>query len=319
MSKNPIASGFQAALRHRRLAGAVWFSLAASTALTLPILGTIASPFDSSPFRESTLRGWDSWGMLSWLAFKAREIQTATPALLAILVVCVLLQLFLSGGLLRVLVADVARPVMKRFFGESVDLFKPILWATIRFALTLAIWEVLLVGVPLKILEKIAGEDAPPNGPLASFGEIWMFVVGTLVLLNVAMRFDLARIALAKGDAPRARGAYRVAKERLRDSRTSVILLALFWMAVFVVLQAGFTNLGLAMNPSTGGELFALVLVRQIGFFLLAMVRVGWWASLMAWEEARRPVAIWKAPWKPVPAKPVVTTDAPSPPQAVLG
>ena len=37
------------------------------------------------------------------------------------------------------------------------------------------------------------------------------------------------------------------------------------------------------------GAVAGLFLFRQIGFFFLAMARVGFFASLLAWEERRRP------------------------------
>ena len=46
------------------------------------------------------------------------------------------------------------------------------------------------------------------------------------------------------------------------------------------------------MNPRTNGAVAGLFLFRQIGFFLLAMARVGFFASLLAWEERRRPALL---------------------------
>ena len=85
------------------------------------------------------------------------------------------------------------------------------------------------------------------------------------------------------------RGAYRVAKRRLRGHRASAIVLALAWLAAGFAVQALFTSVGLRWNPQTDGSTTALFVVRQLGFFVLAMVRVGFWASLLAWENARRP------------------------------
>ena len=43
------------------------------------------------------------------------------------------------------------------------------------------------------------------------------------------------------------------------------------------------------MNPRTNGAVAGLFLFRQIGFYLLAAARVGFFASLLAWEEAPSP------------------------------
>ena len=105
----------------------------------------------------------------------------------------------------------------------------------------------------------------------------------------MGLRYDLARVALARGEAVNARGAFRVAKRRIRGGRMSVILLALLWLAIGVAIQAFFTSTGLKWNPQTNGSTFGLFVFRQFGFFVLAMVRVGFWASLLAWENERRP------------------------------
>ena len=54
-------------------------------------------------------------------------------------------------------------------------------------------------------------------------------------------------------------------------------------------MQVIFTSAGLQMNPRTNGAVAALFVFRQAGFFLLAMVRVGFWAALLVWEERRGP------------------------------
>jgi hypothetical protein len=223
----------------------------------------------------------------------------------ALLVLGALLSVFLTGGILRVLIADVERPVMRRLVAESAALFRVNLWATVRFAMTLAFWEGLLVGAPVGILRKIA-KDLPPNGPAATLASWWMIVVGLLVLANVLLRLDLARVALARGDAPTARGAYRVAKQRLTGNRGSAIALGVFWLAAFAACQVIFTRIGIAMNPSTEGGISALVVVRQLGFLALMMLRVGWWASLLAWEKRRRPMAmpVHVPAWTPIPSEP---------------
>ena len=82
----------------------------------------------------------------------------------------------------------------------------------------------------------------------------------------------------------------RVAKRRIRGGRPSVILLALLWLAIAVVIQALFTSLGLQLESADERRRRSgLFVFRQVGFLILAMVRVGFWASLLAWEDKRRP------------------------------
>ena len=281
-------SGLSAALRHRRLAGVLWLSLLLSALVAWYPIKALFAIFDEGAFREALVKGWDGWGMLSFFITQRREIAIAEASVAAALLAFALLQIFLTGGILRALIAGRTRPVFARVVAESAALFKANLWATARFALSSLFWLGLLVVLPCAGLHKLA-KHAPPHGGAATLLFWWALLGGLFVLFNTGLRFDLARIALARADARNARGAYRIAKQRLSGRRVSGIRLILFWLVVFVGVQALFTSGGLHMNPRTSGAVAALFLFQQIGFYLLAMARVGFFASLLAWEERRRP------------------------------
>lgn len=283
-----FSTGARVALRNRRLAAVLWLSLLSSALVAWGPIRTLFAAFDEGAFREALVKGWDGWGILSFLKARGPEIGVALAAVTGALVVFALLQIFLTGGVLRALIAGRPRPVFRVVVAESAGLFKPNLWATVRFALTALVWSGLLVALPMKLIGKL-GKDAPPHTFLPDLAFGWGLAAGAIVLLNVGLRYDLARVALARGEAVNARGAYRVAKRRLRGSRPSAILLLLVWLAIGLAVQALFTSLGLCWNPHTNGSTFGLFVFRQFGFWILAMVRVGFWASLLAWENARRP------------------------------
>jgi hypothetical protein len=285
---SPTGTGLASALRHRRLAGVLWLSLFASALVAWFPLRKATEIFDSGPFRESLVKGWDTWGMRSFLTVEGPRIGLVVAACFGAFLVFALLQIFLTGGVLRVLIAGKSRPVFAQTVAESAVLFKANLWATARFAVTSAFWLALLVAAPCGLLHLLA-KKAPPHGGASTLLFWWALLGGLFVLFNTGLRFDLARIALARDDAQNARGAYRVAKQRLSGRRVSGIRVILFWLVVFLGVQALFTSAGLHMNPRTNGAVAGLFLFRQIGFFLLAMARVGFFASLLAWEERRRP------------------------------
>jgi len=285
---SPLGAGLSSALRHRRLAGVLWLSLLVSALLAWFPLRSATEILDSGPFRESLVKGWDSWGMRSFLVVERSQLGVVLAAALGSAVAFVLLQIFLTGGMLRALIAGRTRPVFARVVAESAALFKANLWATARFALSSLFWLGVLVVLPCAGLNKIA-KHAPPHGGASTLLFWWALLGGLFVLFNTGLRFDLARIALARDDARNARGAYRIAKQRLSGRRVSGIRVMLFWLVVFLAVQALFTSVGLHMNPRTNGAVAGLFLFRQIGFFLLAMARVGFFASLLAWEERRRP------------------------------
>ena len=109
----------------------------------------------------------------------------------------------------------------------------------------------------------------------------------------------------------------------------SASLLLFGWLVLGFAVQLLFTNLGVWMSPHSDAGVFWLVVVRQLGFVVLAMTRVGFWGSLLAWEGARRPVAMplssWTAAATPHP-QPIVLPELvpeapaePAPPESATG
>ncbi|MGE5345865.1 MAG: hypothetical protein ACM3JH_07915 [Acidithiobacillales bacterium] len=305
-TEGPVGGGVRAALANPRLALVLWLGVAVPAGLACAPLGPLARLFDQSPFREALLKGWDSWGILSWFLLHRESWNVFFLAAAAALAAGLVLQFFLTGGVLRTLMTGVPRPVFRRVVAESAALFKPSLWAAARYVVSLVFWGGLLVAAPARLFSKLA-EHRPPNGFWTSTCEIWLLVFGVLVYFLVSLRFDLARIALAREEAASARSAYRIARKRMSGARGRVVFLALFWTAAGVVLQLLFTNIGVRMNPHSGAGVFWLVAVRQMGFVLSAMARVGFWASLIRFDEIRRdelaPRVPAPLPWELPPAE----------------
>ena len=287
---SPLKAGLSAAFEYRRLAGVLWLGLLVSSLPAWLAFGPLFGPVDQGPFREILLKGWDSWAFLSFLGTFPKQVGVAFAAVGTGLALSVLLDLLLTTGAIRVLLSGLPRPALRRTVAEGAALFRPVAWSFARYVVSLAFWIGLLVVAPVLLLGKIAGEDAAPNGPLATFALAWGVVASLVVASNVNLRFSLARIALARGDAATARGAYRAAKTVLRGSRPRAAGLWLFWLALGLAIQAAFTALGVAMNPGTSAGIAALVVVRQLGFWLFAMTRIGYQASLLCFGELKQPL-----------------------------
>jgi hypothetical protein len=286
-----LAAGARTAVRHWRLALVLWLILAASVLLAVPTLSFLTRDFDRSPFRDALVRGWDARAVLSWLASQPNEFMAAIPGLLAALAVAGFVQFFLTGGAIRLLTAAPGRHLVRRLLGASGHLLVPSLWALLRFAGTGALWWAGLVGVPVLALVKLPGKTVPPNAPLFLLAVTWALVGTLAVFIRTLLRFDLARIALARLDAGNARGAYRVAKRWLQRGRLAPLSLLLLWLVAIVVLQVVFVQLGVRLNPHTNAGIALLVALSQVSVFLATLARLGLWGSLLAWQVGVSPEA----------------------------
>jgi hypothetical protein len=286
-----IAAGGRTAVRHWRLALVLWLTLAASVLLTLPTLSVLTRDFDRSPFRDALLRGWDARAVQAWLASRPSEILAVMPGLVAALAVAGFVQFFLTGGAIRLLADAPRRPVVRRLLSASGALLVPSLWALLRLAGTGALWWVGLVGVPVLALVKLPGKTVPPNAPLFLLAVAWALVGTLAIFFRTLLRFDLARIALARLDAANARGAYRVAKRWLQRGRFAPLSLLLLWLVAIGALQVVFAQLGVRLNPHTTPGIALLVALSQVSVFLATLARLGLWGSLLAWQAGVSPEA----------------------------
>ena len=283
-----LRSGLRAMAGQRRLAGVLWLSLVLPAGVAFTALAPLTRLLDSSPSGASLVKGWDSWALLSWHATRTAQWKGTLAVVLLALLGGWLLQLFLTGGVLRVLIAGDRRPVLGRVVAGSVALFKVNLWATGRYLLSLAFWLGGVCGGVAWLLGKVAGASAVPESPWIQARDLWLLSAGPLGFFMVSLRFDLARIALARGEAATARIAYRLSGPRIRGHRTPLLGIALLWSGVALALGWAFTTIGVSMNPGSVGALLALVLFRQAGFAVQAAARVGFWASLLRFDEGRR-------------------------------
>ena len=284
-----FAAGGRTALRHWRVAVVLWLVLGACVLLSWPTLAALTRGVDGSPFRDSILRGWDSRAVTSWMATHGAEVGTAVPALLTVVALAGLVQFLLTGGAIRMLAGATARPTLRRLVIESGDVCLPTLWALSRFLVTLALWWIVLVGLPAYAATRLPGKAAPPNGPFETVAVGWALVGTVVVFLRVLLRLDLARVALARREAATARGAYRVSRRWLRERRFGALALLLAWLAVIVGTQVAFAHILRWMNPRTGATIALLAVVSQCGVVLAMLARLSLWGSLLAWGGVATP------------------------------
>ncbi len=287
---SPLSAGVGAALRNRRLAAVLWLSLLASALVAWGPIKAFFAVLDEGAFRESLVKGWDSWGILSFLVVERSQIRLVLAAILGSFVAFVASPDLPDG---RHAPRSRRRPAAPRASRRS----SPSRPASSR---------------------RTSGRrrDSRCRRPSGSASSSSCRAPASTKLGRGRAAPRLARRRCSSGGGfsggfsssstrgsgstspaspwpaatpgtPAARTASR--SSVFRGRRLSGIRIILFWLAVFLGVQALFTSAGLQMNPRTNGAVAGLFLFRQIGFFLLAMARVGFFASLLAWEERRRP------------------------------
>ena len=122
------STGLGAALRDRRLAAVLWLSLLASALVTTGPMKALFKVLDEGAFREALVKGWDGWAFVSFVVTQDRGIAIALASVGAALLVFALLTIFLTGGVLRALIAGRPRPDFRLVVAESAGLFKANLW-----------------------------------------------------------------------------------------------------------------------------------------------------------------------------------------------
>ncbi len=74
-----FSTGAGAALRNRRLAAVLWLSLLGSALVTWGPIRALFRAFDEGAFREELVKGWDGWGILSFLVTRSGP-RSASPS-----------------------------------------------------------------------------------------------------------------------------------------------------------------------------------------------------------------------------------------------
>ncbi|MBL8113943.1 MAG: hypothetical protein JNK60_13765 [Acidobacteria bacterium] len=285
-----VAEGVRLAARHYRLSVLLWITLFVSSSLALRPLSGLVRAVDGSPFGERLLAGWDGDAFVGMLAGIQEGLGPAFAAIPAGILLFALLSLVLSTGILRTLQQGLVQGSMRRAVIEGVALFPKTFGAFFRFGVGTAAWLLLVAGLPAWILYELPGKDAPPNNGFTNAAILWGVLAALAVFLVRRARFDVARALLAQNAASTGRGASRLAGRRVAGARVAAAAIVLFWLIVVAILQTVFTRLGVAMNPQTNAGTTGLVVVRQIGFLLVAFAHVAQLGSLSAFERLRRPV-----------------------------
>lgn len=285
-----VSEGFRLASRHFRLSLLLWLTLYVSSSVALRPLHELISGVDSSPFAERLLAGWDGDSFGGLLIFSSEAFLVSLRSIPVGILVFAFLSLLLSTGILRTLQVGLVQGSIRRAIVEGVALFPKTFGAFFRFVLGSVVWILLVAAIPAWILYRLPGKDAPPNNGFTTAAIVWAVLAALAVFLVRRARFDVARALLAQNAASTGRGASRLAGRRVGGARVAAAAIVLFWLIVVAILQTVFTRIGVAMNPQTNAGTTGLVVVRQIGFLLVAFVHVAQLGSLSAFERLRRPV-----------------------------
>jgi len=261
-----IAKGMGATFRKPRLVAILYvFNLVFAAAFVAPFFAIVQSELGHS-FLGSNVRPAD----VMWLGESALKYGEAAPAILGqILVAAVLylvLQVFLSGGVVGRLLDREGRTTLEPFFADCGRYF----WRYVRIFLVSLVFLVLTFGVVLKLLSALirpASESAVTEWLPLVLSNLH-FLAALLLLSVVRMIVDYARIAVvADGEAKVLRALRHALKflgKRFFKAWAIYLLLVVLTLAGTVVF---YVVLGRFAAPAVAGVVAGLVWMQIFVLF----------------------------------------------------
>jgi hypothetical protein len=271
-----IAGGFRSALRRPGLVLLLWaWHTVLALVVTLPAWSRMHSATALAPETDVLLRGVQLGTLIELLQQEGAVVPTLVMTMMALAGVTLLSNAFVAGGILEVLVADDARPLLHRFFRGAGHFF----FRSLRLLVTATVAFVLVGGL-------VAAALSAALRPLSSGGwEPGALLAGLLVSAVVGavaglafVSLDYARVRLVTGDGRRMLrnwlGALRFVLGR--PLATGVIGFGLFGLVLATMALAAWLPLRL------GATNWVAIATASI----LQQLVVAAWIAVRVWQLA---------------------------------
>jgi len=204
-----------------------------------------------------------------------------SSGLLLVVVIGILMNAFLSGGLFNSLKGSKGNLTVSEFFRSSARYFWPFLGVTILVSLMMIILGLFLIGLPFGIA---FGGDSGPGAStfIIMFIGVIIYLVTVIILLLVA---DYSRARLVTVEKPscfKALGYGFSTTFRFFLSSFPMMLLLMIVIILFTWVTLRLISL---WNPDTGTGALLLFIVSQILFFCKLLLKAWRYGSVTALME----------------------------------
>jgi len=289
---NALQTGLKRTVKARKGILIVWFIYLVYFALLMvPIRGALKAGFGSSMITEKLLNGINV-EVLSDLGpvFNTIMSSFSTGLFLSMLIIMII-NAFLSGGLFNSLKADGPEFTAPEFFRASARYFWPFLVITLIISVVAVLFVLFIVFLPAGLVAQ-----AEPDS------EKFMFLTGVIACsaygIILFILFLIADYARAWSVAKDSRSCFRgigFALGRTFERFRSSFLLILIMTIMQVIFGLLVLNLVGLWKPVTGGGVFLLFLVSQFLFIIRIFLRVwryGGVTHLMELNDSVKPIEI---------------------------
>lgn len=278
-----IRLGFR---RTHRRPGLVVIAYLAALLPALLLAGLVAADLgaslDHSTFASEALSGNRFGVWTDFASSDAAQLEPVADSMLPRLALLFLLQMLVSAGFVETLLGRTPRDYHPFLLGIGRHG-----WRFLRSA----VWFLLCVGV-------LAAAAGGALGGLvevtqeAARGDLHMYGMGAVLLLALIafapldLAYDLSRIsAAAHGEGRTFVGLFRALGHTLRRP----LILAPLWLTFALAglaLHLAYLLLRADWSPANAGKIVVLLLAGQLVLLLRGYLRVGFWASEIAYYQA---------------------------------
>lgn len=279
---NALASGSRRSLRAWRGILIFWFfSLSLAALVALPLKSAMKTGFGRSTITEKLLTGLD-YEVLSDLGplFKSL-IHSVSTCLLLLLLLWILVNAFITGGLFNSLKSREEKFSTAEFFKASARNFLPFLGITLIISSIIYFISVIFIGLPLVgiISSKNPDESVP-----------WLIMIISVSLFILISQFfvlvsDYARAWQVINEKSACFKAIGFGFSRsFGNFRSSFPMMLIIWFIQTLFIFIVFNSLG-NCKPVSGTGVLVLFLISQLLFYVRLFLKVWRYGSVTCLKE----------------------------------
>lgn len=265
----------------------IWFFYLLLVAmLTIPLKGSLKTGFGNSMITE-LLRNGINIEVFSDLEVHFESIISYfSSGLLLLLLITILMNAFLGGGLFNSLKGDSTNLTVTEFFRSSARYFWSFLVVTVLVGLMIILLGIFIIGIPFGIA--YGGSSGPGTSSFAIL--LIGIVIYLIVLISLLLVADYSRARLVTKEKPacfKALGYGFSMTFRFYLSSFPMMLILVVIIMLFAWLSMRLIGLWI---PATGAGALLLFIVSQVLFFgklLLKAWRYGSVTALMEMHSVR--------------------------------